>query len=116
MVDLHHFSADHLIRNLEELWTQLAADPVEGAEARLALGALISRIKVEPKSKRGQYAFVIEGDLAAFMGPAREGEDFSYPLVAGAGFHLNLRKPSTPDLARHLCAMEDRVGLFRSAA
>ncbi len=86
VVDLQRFSGEHLARNLDALWARLGDDPVDAAEARSALGALISRIKVEPESKRGQYSLVIEGDLAAFMGLARGGEAFSDLLVAGAGF------------------------------
>lgn len=83
VVDLQRVSAEHLSRNLDTLWARLQDDPVDAAQARSALGALISRIVMEPESKRGQYSLVIEGDLAAFLGLSAEG-GLSDLLVAGA--------------------------------
>ncbi|WHO20718.1 hypothetical protein G6L90_10970 [Agrobacterium tumefaciens] len=37
-------------------------------------------------------------------------------VVAGAGFHLNLRSPGTPNSLLKLLVAENHIGLFRSAA
>lgn len=115
VVDLHRVSAGQLSRSLGTLWAQLSADPVNAGEARAALSALITRIVFRPKEERGQYALEVEGHLAAFLGLAAPG-GLSHLLVAGAGFHLNLRRSTLPDHGWQSLAVEKHLALFRSAA
>lgn len=86
VIPIAQVSAEYIERNLDRLWAQLAADQAAAAEARDAIAALITRIRVVPGEERGAFSLEIEGDLVAFLDLGCKKR-----LVAGA---RNVRMPT----------------------